>query len=173
MSRPRAVAPSAWRKTCRVQCVSTWRFAKRTLAAAPIAPRYALGLGALEPALRLDGREVLGEAVPGLDRPGGAARQDLVELPRVEGRDAARADARRDRGVERVHERLEAALELGRLEAGAEEPHAAVDVEADRSRAHDAPLRVGRADAAAGQAVALVDVGHPQGPPPAPRQRAA
>ena len=132
------------------------------LAAATLARpvRDLAGVGPVEAAARLDSLEVVGHTVPPLDRPRGAARQDLVQRPRVERQRAARADARRDRRVERVHQAFHPGGDVGGVNRALHEAHAAVDVEPDRAGADDAVRGVGRHDAADGQAVALVDVRH-------------
>src|SRR5207249_3483026 len=58
------------------------------------AERHAIGIGAVEPALRLDVDEVRGVAVARLDRPRGAPRDDSLARPRAPRERATRLDAR-------------------------------------------------------------------------------
>src|SRR2546428_610795 len=108
------------------------------LAAATLARpvRDLAGVGPVEAAARLDSLEVVGHTVPPLDRPRGAARQDLVQSPRVERQRAARADARRDRRVERVHQSFHPGGDVGGVKRALHEAHAAVDVEPARGLRH-------------------------------------
>src|SRR5213083_733871 len=90
-----------------------------------------------------------------------AAREHLLLLGPGELRDRALgADAGRDRLVERVGDAVEVHPNIVGGERGAQETHAAVDVEADAAGRDRALLRVHRGHAADREAVAPVDVRH-------------
>ena len=131
-------------------------------AAEPGARRHGPGIGGGEPAALLAALDVVRrgrEAAP--RRPARPLREHLVELGVGErGDGVARADAGGDVAVELGGDRVPARADHLRVERGRHEAHAAVDVVADAARRHGPALRVHRGDAADGEAVAPVDVGH-------------
>ena len=119
-------------------------------------------IGSGDPPLRLEPIDIFSMPPAALHGPRGPALHHASEIARGE-RDRARgAHAGGNGRVQRVHEIGEAGAHVVRVEARREETYPTVDVEADRSRAHDTALGVGRHDAADGQAVALMDIRHGQ-----------
>ena len=125
-----------------------------------------VGVRPFERPAALDVIEVVRGAVPLVDRPGRAPRQDLADGRRAErGAPVPGTDAGRHVPHDLVHQALEARPQLVCRDLGAEEPDAAVDVVADAPRAHDpALIRVERRDAADREAVTPVNVRHADGP---------
>src|SRR5260370_35703432 len=110
--------------------------AELTHAALDRLARDGLGVGAGNRARGLDGFQIFARAVPAPHRPARAVRHHAAELAGVEADGAAATDAGGTGRAERLHERGQPGRHLGTLEARAQEPHATVDVEADRARAH-------------------------------------
>src|SRR5213079_2105108 len=105
--------------------------------------------------------EIGGPAELARHRPRRAPRQHLLLLGPGELRDRALgADTGRDRLVERVGDPVEVHPNVVGHERGAQQAHAAVDVEADAAGRDRALLRVDRGHPADREAVAPVDVGH-------------
>ena len=123
--------------------------------------RHGVGVRVAEAAALLRRLQVGGPAELARHRPRRAAREHLLLLGPGELRDRALgADAGRDRLIERVRDAREVRPEIVRGERGAQQAHAAVDVEADAAGRDRALLRVDRGHAADREAVAPVDVRH-------------
>ena len=97
--------------------------------------------------------------------------QDVVELVAREGQAALAAVAGGNAAADLVDHRLQRRGELLAAELGGEQPHPAVDVEADSARRDDAVRQARRRHPAHGEAVSLVHVRHAQGGADDPRER--
>src|SRR5581483_2832140 len=104
--------------------------------------------------------EVALPAVAVGDGPPGALGEDVLHLAALEADARLLADARGNLVEERVHQGAQVPAHVLLLEVGLDEPHAAVDVEAHAARGEHALVRVEGRDAADGEAVPPVDVGH-------------
>ena len=116
---------------------------------------------AIEAATALDHVEIVRFAgAVRLDQLATAAREDRVELGARERELAAAAVAARDRAADVVDDPLAHRLEVLARQLARQQPHAAVDVEADAARRDRTVGDRGRGDAADRESVALVHVGH-------------
>src|SRR5207244_9669605 len=118
--------------------------------------RDLFGVRAVQRAIRFEVTGVVVKAEAALHSPLRSPRHRLIEVTRAQREVTLAAHAGRHGRVERVDEPREVRRELLALDIGAQQADAAVDVEADRARTHDAALGVGGDDAADRQAIPLM-----------------
>jgi hypothetical protein len=136
-------------------------------------PRAHLGrIRPLQSATALDPLEVARGPESFIDRPArspGEHRTDL-SLAQLEARRAG-PDPGRNVALDLVQEIGRARLQIADREIGPEQPDSAVDVVSDPARAdHAALFRIERRHTTDREAVAPVDIGHPDRPPDDPGQ---
>ena len=126
-------------------------------------PGDARGVGVRPATLVLAVVQVRGEGKALRERPLDAAFEDLLDVGLRALVDAATTQARGDIREQRIDELLLAAPHVVVSQRRLHHPDAAINVVADRSRRDTAVLGVDAGDAAHGEAVTLVAVGHADG----------